>query len=139
MDQAAVARHRLEATEAWKYTVCRAATPRRRPGPGGTNRQPTWPLAALKQPRPLHGNANRLLRFIRPAFRRDPQTAQSTEPPYTDPYVRWCGRGGAVRLPPIPITAQSRIGPPSGGLTPRTLGLSNLSFCGAGPLLAPSR
>src|SRR6202011_3353225 len=103
MDQAAVARHRLEAMEAWKYTVCRAATPRRRPGPGGTNRQPTWPLAALKQPRPLHGNANRLLRFIRPAFRREPQTAQSTEPPYTDPYVRWCGRGGAVRLPPIPI------------------------------------
>src|SRR6267142_6709360 len=25
------------------------------------------------------------------------------EPPYTDPYVRWCGRGGAARLPPIPI------------------------------------
>src|SRR5262249_1762584 len=22
---------------------------------------------------------------------------------YTDPYVRWCGRGGAARLPPIPI------------------------------------
>jgi SAM-dependent methyltransferase len=22
---------------------------------------------------------------------------------YTDPYVRWCGRGGAERLPPIPI------------------------------------
>ena len=22
----------------------------------------------------------------------------------TDPYVRWCGRGGAERLPPIPIT-----------------------------------
>ena len=21
------------------------------------------------------------------------------EPPYTDPYVRWCGRGGAERLP----------------------------------------
>ena len=25
------------------------------------------------------------------------------EPPCTDPYARWCGRGGAVRLPPIPI------------------------------------
>lgn len=24
-------------------------------------------------------------------------------PPDTDPYVRWCGRGGVVRLPPIPI------------------------------------
>jgi hypothetical protein len=29
--------------------------------------------------------------------------AQPLEPPYTDPYVRWCGRGGAERLPPIPI------------------------------------
>jgi hypothetical protein len=29
--------------------------------------------------------------------------AQLLEPPYTDPYVRWCGRGGVVRLPPIPI------------------------------------
>src|SRR5260370_7975713 len=26
-----------------------------------------------------------------------------SHPPYTDPYVRWCGRGGAARLPPIPI------------------------------------
>src|SRR5882724_12400463 len=25
--------------------------------------------------------------------------AQLLEPPYTDPYVRWCGRGGAARLP----------------------------------------
>ena len=29
--------------------------------------------------------------------------AQLLESPYTDPYVRWCGRGGAERLPPIPI------------------------------------
>src|SRR6267142_5910971 len=29
--------------------------------------------------------------------------AELLEPPYTDPYVRWCGRGGAARLPPIPI------------------------------------
>src|ERR1700680_4708523 len=32
--------------------------------------------------------------------------AQSAEPPYTDPYVRWCGRGGAARLPPIPISCR---------------------------------
>jgi hypothetical protein len=25
------------------------------------------------------------------------------EPPCTDPYARWCGRGGAVRRLPIPI------------------------------------
>jgi hypothetical protein len=28
---------------------------------------------------------------------------QAAEPPCTDPYARWCGRGEAVRLPPIPI------------------------------------
>ena len=28
---------------------------------------------------------------------------KSVEPPCTDPYARWCGRGGAARLPPIPI------------------------------------
>jgi hypothetical protein len=28
---------------------------------------------------------------------------QSAEPPCTVPYARWCGRGGAARLPPIPI------------------------------------
>src|SRR6202171_4254126 len=27
----------------------------------------------------------------------------SIEPPCTDPYARWCGRGGSERLPPIPI------------------------------------
>src|SRR5262249_38318787 len=34
--------------------------------------------------------------------------AQLLEPPYTDPYVRWCGRGGAERLPPIPISGTPR-------------------------------
>jgi hypothetical protein len=29
--------------------------------------------------------------------------AQLLEPPCTDPYARWCGRGGVARLPPIPI------------------------------------
>jgi len=28
---------------------------------------------------------------------------QLIEPPDADPLVRWCGRGGAARLPPIPI------------------------------------
>ena len=30
----------------------------------------------------------------------------SIEPPCTDPYARWCGRGGAARLPPIPLSVQ---------------------------------
>src|SRR6266849_1613003 len=33
-----------------------------------------------------------------------PTRVESFEPPCTDPYVRWCGRGGAARLPPIPIS-----------------------------------
>jgi hypothetical protein len=33
--------------------------------------------------------------------------AQLLEPPCTDPYARWCGRGGAARLPPIPINQPS--------------------------------
>ena len=37
-------------------------------------------------------------------------TANPAEPPYTDPYVRWCGRGGAVRLPPIPIGVTAHCG-----------------------------
>ena len=32
----------------------------------------------------------------------------SVEPPCTDPYARWCGRGGAARLPPIPIALRPR-------------------------------
>jgi hypothetical protein len=36
--------------------------------------------------------------------------AQLLEPPCTDPYARWCGRGGAARLPPIPIAATLCVG-----------------------------
>ena len=32
-------------------------------------------------------------------------TINITEPPYTDPYVRWCGRRLVVRSAPIPIFA----------------------------------
>ncbi len=32
-----------------------------------------------------------------------PTIAQPAEPPDADPHVRWCARGGAARLPPIPI------------------------------------
>src|SRR5215475_13028880 len=105
MDQAAVARHRLEAMEAWIRSLRRAATPRRRPGPGGSNRrQPTWPLAAQQQSGAHPGPAQRLLRFARPRSRgAQARRLIFAEPPYTDPYVRWCGRGGAARLPPIPI------------------------------------
>ena len=37
------------------------------------------------------------------------QPLKSVEPLCTDPYARWCGRGGAARLPPIPIAGASGI------------------------------
>ena len=49
--QAAAARHRLEAVEARAHPLCGAATPRRRPGPGGANRrQPTRPWRLSNSP-----------------------------------------------------------------------------------------
>ena len=39
----------------------------------------------------------------RPAAGQQAMPLDSVEPPCTDPYARWCGRGGAARLPPIPI------------------------------------
>src|SRR6266550_9185421 len=90
--------------EAWMDSLCRAATPRRRPGSGGTNRrQPTWPLAAREQPGAHLCLANCVPQLTRPGFRRGTEARIIAEPPYTDPYVRWCGRGGVARLPPIPI------------------------------------
>src|SRR5262249_30039811 len=66
-----------------------------------------WPLADQPEPRPPHGSATRLLRLTRPAFPRRSADRTITEPPDTDPYVRWCGRGGVVRRPPIPIAEVS--------------------------------
>ena len=71
MDQAAVARHRLEAMEVWTRSLCRAATLRRRPDSGGTNRrQPAWPLAAREQSSAGYRHANRILQITRLSFRR---------------------------------------------------------------------
>jgi hypothetical protein len=52
---------------------------------------------------PLHRAFQCPLQIARPAVLDRSALAQLLEPPYTDPYVRWCGRGGAARLPPIPI------------------------------------
>jgi hypothetical protein len=46
----------------------------------------------------------------RPANTSSIVLAQLLEPPCTDPYARWCGRGGAARLPPIPIAATLCLG-----------------------------
>jgi hypothetical protein len=64
-----------------------------------------WRLA--NSPAAGHRLPQCFLRRARLGFPHARQSAQSAEPPYTDPYVRWCGRGEVVRLPPIPITTAS--------------------------------
>ena len=44
----------------------------------------------------------------RPANTSPIVLAQPLEPPCTDPYARWCGRGGVARLPPIPINGPTQ-------------------------------
>jgi hypothetical protein len=40
----------------------------------------------------------------------EPARAKITEPPYTDPYVRWCGRGGCYeRSKSWPVSAAKRL------------------------------
>jgi RNA-directed DNA polymerase len=57
---------------------------------------------------PLCGALQCLLQIARPSSLGRHTLATLLEPPYTDPYVRWCGRGGVVRLPPIPIRGPYR-------------------------------
>jgi len=65
----------------------------RRHGPGGSvGTPPSKPLCPTPSSPPA----------VFPPWRRPPHDA-ATEPPCTDPYTRWWGRRGAVRLPPIPI------------------------------------
>ena len=54
---------------------------------------PAQRVLRLDRPSSIGGTADRLTRSNRRG---------------TDPYARWCGRGGAARLPPIPISAQRR-------------------------------
>ena len=70
--------------------------------PGDYSRSLQRPLA----PQSVEGDAHRLsqclLRLARSSEIGHPVNAYPTEPPCTDPYARWCGRGGAARLPPYP-------------------------------------
>src|SRR5512145_1541527 len=67
------------------------ANPLRRSLPGVDRVKPERNLGAAKPP------------LAKSEANLRPSPAQVTEPPYADPHVRWCGRGGAARLPPIPI------------------------------------
>jgi hypothetical protein len=82
----------------------------RRASPGTTvkflRRSWAWHLARSKNP--LRGTLQCPLQIARSPVLDRSALAQLLEPPYTDPYVRWCGRGGAARLPPILIFGPTR-------------------------------
>ena len=67
-------------------------------------RKRPWPLEHRTEQSPLCWAFKRLLQIARSPNLGRNALAQLLEPPCTDPYARWCGRGGAERLPPIPIT-----------------------------------
>jgi len=61
-------------------------------------------LSYVRAPSGANGTAQPRLRRSRPAPPPcRPLKLNPIEPPCTDPYARWCGRGGAARCPPIPI------------------------------------
>src|SRR5215469_2842984 len=67
--------------------------------------------------------------------------AQPAEPPYADPHVRWCGRGGRVIVPPIPIACDlANVEDGNGGLAIEELGFAPATLVVQGhpaPLLHP--
>src|SRR6266851_2073903 len=71
-------------------------------------RERPWTLEHRTEQSPLCWAFQRLLQIARSSNLGRNALAQSLEPPCTDPYARWCGRGGAERLPPIPIFGTSQ-------------------------------
>ena len=71
-------------------------------------RQRPRSLVSCPQPSSLHWPIKCILPIARSPFLVPIVLAQRLEPPCTDPYARWCGRGGAERLPPIPIFDPNR-------------------------------
>src|SRR5215813_3833088 len=85
-------------------------------------RQRPRSLVSRPQQSSLYWALKCTLQIARPAILVSIVLAQLLEPPCTDPYARWCGRGGAARLPPIPIAATSCSGPSRHIAPPRILG-----------------
>ncbi len=68
----------------------------------------SWTVAVGEQSGTLDCAAQCLLRLAWDSEIDRSLIAQPAEPPDADPHVRWCGRGGAVRLSPIPIKTVPR-------------------------------
>ena len=77
---------------------------------GGGGRLAHGPLANVRTPVGPTGAAQQLFRLARssPNLRARPSLTRSNRRG-TDPYARWCGRGGAARHPPIPIKGYYHI------------------------------
>src|SRR5258705_12936154 len=111
MDQATAARHRLEAMETRAYPLCRTATLRRRPGPGGANRrQPTWPLAAQQQSRAHLCPTKCLLHLPRLCSPRGSQATLIYRTAVYGPVCTVVWEGEAARPAPIPIESRPDAG-----------------------------
>ena len=106
VDPAAAAELPLEAMG--PAGISGAAKTRRGPAVGLEHGQVgPWPVASESEPRAGDRAATALLRRARPAepVRRLTQPLNPPNRRIRDPYVRWCGRAGAARFPPIPISA----------------------------------
>src|SRR5580700_1337538 len=101
-------------------TVSRTSQTGCEQGSGGENRrQSSRPVADCALARSHHRFAKCLLCPARASTHGRAVLAQSAEPPYADPHVRWCGRGGGATRPPMPIAG--------GGFEPRTFGSCDLT------------
>ena len=106
---------------------------------GGGGRLAHGPLANVRTPVGPTGAAQPLFRFARssPNLCARPSLTRSNRRG-TDTYARWCGRGGAARRPPIPIsggvrTYKRRQGrprfPPEAGIDRRPSETSRRAYC----------
>src|SRR6202041_4194637 len=89
-------------------TVSRTSQAGRRTRLGGPNcRESSRPVADCELARSHHRFAECLLCQARASTHGGAVLVQSAEPPYADPHVRWCGRGGGATRPPMPIQTRS--------------------------------
>src|SRR6266567_1628975 len=100
----------LAAVEDRPQAVCATGAAGRERGTGGENRwQSPRSVACKPEPGSGHRPVQCSSRLAWTSVLGRGSIAQPIEPPYTDPYVRWCGRGGGAILPPIPIRARPEI------------------------------
>jgi len=94
-------------------TIGRVSRPRDSGVTGGRKSSSHWPSGrrvGVKPRMPIRKGPNPSWRSETPKARRaaghtaDRSTRSNRRG--TDPYARWCGRGGAARLPPIPMCAE---------------------------------